>query len=291
MPEDLSVRVRRLRDRVKTTEGARQSIMDQVERDESKAAEIEVEVERLGKAVEVVQAATETRRQELRDRVENLVTRGLKAVFLREDFEFGFNVSLKRDVFGVVPVLRSKFGDRDLETGIVEGHGGGVADVVSFLLRVIVLSLARPAVAPVLILDESFRHVSPEYLRGCSTLLKELSSSAGIQFLLITHKDEMLDAADVIYQASIVDGKTRFALQHDLRDESFHSAPRRGAKAPDQSSMFDGQDLTRSPGAGETCLPETDDVLAKKQRWLSEEFQRRRFMAKKKAKRAKRRPR
>ncbi len=261
----LQGRIRQLRDQVRRGEGARAEIVAQVERDEAKVEEIEAECAQLAKAIEVIQAATETRRQELRDRVENLVTRGLRAVFRREDFEFAFNVSLKRDVFGVVPVLRSKFGDRTLETGIVEGHGGGVADVVSFLLRVIVLSLARPAVAPVLVLDESFRNVSPEYLRGCSTLLKELNQSAGIQFLLITHKAELLDAADVIYRAELVEGRTRFTLEHDLRDESFHRAPRRGETAPDERTAFDG-DLSAPVGETETTISATEDVMARRQR-------------------------
>lgn len=259
-------RVRALRDRVKRQQGARAEIEAQIERDEKRAEEIEAEVKKLAQAVEVIQAATETRRQELRDRVENLVTRGLRAVFQREDFEFAFKVSLKRDVFGVIPVLRSKFGERDLETGIVDGHGGGVADVVSFLLRVIVLSLARPAVAPVLVLDESFRHVSPEYLRGCSTLLRELNSSAGIQFLLVTHKAEMLDAADVIYRAELVEGRTQFHLEHDLRDESFHRRPRRGEKASERGSAFDEEDMVGSPGETEVRISETEDVLARRQR-------------------------
>ena len=65
-------------------------------------------------------------------------------------------------------MLKSAFGDKEFETGITEGHGGGVSDVVSFLLRVIVLCLARPKVAPIMFLDEVFN--------GSSAILNSLLS-------------------------------------------------------------------------------------------------------------------
>lgn len=264
---DLARRLRRLCDEHTHRRGRRDAILETISLDEARAAEHEAEAAELDKAVEVLQAATETRRQELRDRVETLVTRGLHAVFRRDDFEFAFKVSLRRDVFGVVPVLRSKFGEQVLETEIVDGRAGGIADVVSFLLRVIVLCLARPKVAPVLVLDESFSHVSTDLLRGVAVLLRELSESAGIQLLLVTHKPELLDAADVIYRAELVDGATEFRLEHCLRDESFHRRPRRGERAPERGSMFDHEDLVAATNDSETRHPEPRDKLAHRQQY------------------------
>jgi len=241
-----------LRDSLQRQVGQRESLQKRLTVVDARATRLEDESITVSDAIEIVQAATETRRQELRDRVESLVTRGLRAVFEREDYEFAFNVSLKGGRFGVVPVLRSKFGDRDLETGIVDGHGGGVADLVSFLLRVIVLSLARPRVAPLMVLDESFRHVSPEFLRGVGTLLRELNTSAGIQFLLITHKPELLDAADRIYRASLENGATTFTLEHATRDVSYHQRPDPRAKRMSDATVFDGEDLITAEADAES---------------------------------------
>ncbi len=261
------LRLRELKNQVSRQLGRREAIQESIKRDEADASVKETDAEQIDKAIEVIQAATEVRRQQLRDRVENLVTRGLRAVFHREDFEFAFKVNLKRDVFGVEPVLRSRFGGREIETEIDDARAGGIKDVVAFLLRVIVLSLARPRVAPVLILDESFSHVSPDLLRGVAVLLKELSESAGIQFILVTHKPELLDSADVIYRArKTPDEPTEFLLEHDLRDESFHRRARRGEKGLDRFSKFDCQDLSASTEDSESVLSETTDVLARRQR-------------------------
>jgi len=250
--------------------GKRDAILELIDREETRAEEREEEAAKISKAVEVLQTATETRRQELKDRVESLVTKGLRAVFNRDDFEFAFHVQLRRDKFGVVPVLRSKFGDREIETGVVEGHGGGVNNVVAFILRVVVMSLARPKVAPILILDESFSMVSTDRLRGVASLLRELNQSAGIQFVMITHKEELLDAADVIYRAKLTEGRTEFSLEHATRDESYHARPKRGQKRSDRTTLFDDEDMTKPVQNPESVESETTDVLARRQRKQAE---------------------
>jgi len=263
---DLELRYRKLDGDITRKLGQRDAVLAAIERDRTKLELHEETVRTRSLAIEIVHTAAEARRQELKERVESLVTKALRAVFQREDFEFGFNVRVRGDILGIVPVLRSKFGDRDLETAIVDGHGGGVADVVSFILRVIVLSLARPRVAPIMILDETFKHVSPEYLRGVSVLMKELSVSAGIQFILVTHKSELLDAADVIYRASLgAGGATSFTLEHNLRDESYHRKPQRGETAPDTSTLFDHEDFGKLED-GDEIESGNADVMARRQR-------------------------
>lgn len=262
-----SARLRALRSRVTRDRGRREAVLEFVRAEEEAAAEQEARAELDDKAVQVLQAATETRRQELKDRVESLVTRGLAAVFVGAGFEFAFKVQLRRDVFGVVPVLRSAFGeDLVLETDFQDGRAGGIKDVCAFLLRVVVMSLARPKVSPFLVLDESFSHVSPDLLRGVAGLLRELNQSAGIQFVLVTHKDELVDAADVVYRARLKGGRTEFTLEHDTRDESYHRRPRRGEEAPDRFSAFDGQDLSSPENKAEPRLSDTVDDVARQQR-------------------------
>lgn len=245
----------------------------EIEESQNKIQEHNINLVNVAKAIEVLQTATEARREELRDRVETLVTRGLRAVFKRQDFEFVFKVSLKRDIFGVYPVLRSDFGEHQIEESIADGHGGGVADVVSFILKVIILSLARPKIAPLMILDESFKHVSPAYLRGVSGLIKELAETANIQFIMVTHKPELLDSADVIYKSSLNDdGTTEFSLEHDLRDDIYHSpeTPKRRVR----ESLFDHEPLTKKEG-GDKTYSKNPDSYAKRERLKEKKGKRR----------------
>jgi hypothetical protein len=227
---DLEASLRGLNLELERRAGARDVVEAALERQESEAAKAAEDAETCRKGTEVLLAAIETRRKDLRDRVESLVTRGLRAVFRRADMEFFFEARTHGGTVGILPALRSTFKGKPIEVGIVEGHGGGVADVISFLLRVVVLSLARPRLALVLVLDEPFRHVSLEYLRGCATLLRELNRTAGVQFILVTHKPDLLDAADVVYRTAVENGTTRFEIEHDLRDDVFHQKLPEGAK-------------------------------------------------------------
>lgn len=237
MSEPIESRLRALRLELEHRRGRRDTILAAAERDEAAALEHQANAELAQKATEVIQAAIEARRQELREKVESLVTRGLRAVFGRSDLEFFFETRIHGGTVGIVPALRSRFGDREIEAGIVDGHGGGIADVISFLLRVIVLILTRPKLTPFLVLDEPFRHVSLEYLRGAATLLRELNRSGGIQFFMVTHKPDLLDAADVVYRSSNTDGKTTFAIEHDLRDDIFHQRAAAALKKPTPSVL------------------------------------------------------
>lgn len=245
-------RLHELERKVAKAEGLRDGHLAALTKARKRLEAANSKIETLEAAAELLQAATETRRGELKDRVEVLVTRGIRAVFDRPDYEFAFNVTRQRGFMGVVPVLRSDYHGKRLEASLREGHGGGVCDVVAFVLRVVILSLVRPKMAPILILDESFRNVAAEHLRGVASLLVELNRSAGIQFVLVTHKPELLDAADVIYRARLEEGETKFKLEHDLRDEDYHQAPtRERLRRGKESSVFGQEDLTKPVKAAE----------------------------------------
>lgn len=218
-------------------------IRDQIQAAEARIEEATQERVTIGRAIQVLKTAAEVRRQELRDRVEGLITRGLRAVFERQDIQFVLETRQNMMATSIEPKLRTEFRGRIIETEILDGHGGGVADLVAFLLRVVVLTLSRPRVAPVMVLDESFRHVSPQYLRGVAVLLRELNRTAGVQFILVTHKPELLDAADVIYRATIRDGMTTFDLEHECLDDAYHAKPTRDGRERDNATAFDGRDI------------------------------------------------
>ncbi len=263
---DQAQRLRALSQEFTRRQGKRDAILARHKQDAGRVEYHTANVKRHEAAVEVLQAAVATRREELRVRVEALVTRGLRAVFGRPDYEFYLDVRAMRDVMATIPMLRCLYKGRVLDTEIVEGHGGGVADVVGFVLRVIVLCMTRPKSAPVLVLDEPFRHVSNEHLRGCAQLLRELNRSAGIQFVIVTHKPELLDAADVTYRTQVDDGVTTFVLEDDVRDDAYHAKPAEGATKRDQPSMWDGQELVGNTTEFDSVLPDTDDPLSKLQR-------------------------
>ncbi len=90
--------------------------------------------------------------------------------------------------------------------------GGGVVDIVSFALRISLWALSRPRPRGTLILDEPFRFLSRGLQPRASTMLEELSRRLGIQFVVISHEDELVQEADRIIEVKQVRGVSQCSL-------------------------------------------------------------------------------
>jgi ABC-type branched-subunit amino acid transport system ATPase component len=136
---------------------------------------------------------SDAQRKELEQRVESLVDYGVQVVF-GPTYRFKVTSEMRGKA------VRTEFWlvENGLQLPLLEATGGGVGDVVSFLLRVVILCLARPSQRRVLVLDEPFKFVSASHFQTLAGLLRELSDSLGLQLIMVTHKPELLDAAMTI---------------------------------------------------------------------------------------------
>ncbi len=146
------------------------------------------------------------RREKFEGKVEALVDAGVKYVF---GAHYSFKV--KSELSG--KQLRTKFyiEEDGLELNILDAAGGGIGDVVAFLLRVVMLVLRRPAQNRVLILDESLKFLSSEYLSKMATFIPEMAQNLGVQIIMTTHRPELIEAATTLIQVS-KDGKESKAV-------------------------------------------------------------------------------
>ena len=90
-----------------------------------------------------------------------------------------------------------------------------MAAIVGFILRVVVM-LLRKDVARILFLDETFAHVSAEYLPALGEFLREVVDKSGIQIVMVTHQDEFVEYADKVIRFELdKNEKTKVKVQHD----------------------------------------------------------------------------
>lgn len=80
---------------------------------------------------------------------------------------------------------------------IMDTSGGGLVDLVCFTLRIALFTMTT--YDPVFVLDEPFRFVSASLQPYMADLLKELSKTLHIQFILTTHIPTLQRTADVLY--------------------------------------------------------------------------------------------
>lgn len=178
-----------------------------------KKEEAEAALIKLESVMGVVKTIEDSWTKNFEQRIADLITNGLQQVF-EEDMEF----SIEEKVQGDISVLDFKLTQRRpdgslLVTDIMGAKGGGVVSIVGFLLRVIVILSIRPAILPVLFVDESFAHLSKDYVPRAAELLAELSKETGIQIVMITHEPEFARVADRVYVVSQHNGVTKYKEQ------------------------------------------------------------------------------
>ena len=88
----------------------------------------------------------------------------------------------------------------------LEASGYGMVDIASFALRVAMWSLQRPRSRNVLVLDEPLKFLSRGYQSKASTMLKEISRKLGLQIIMVSHSQELIESADRVFGVSIKDG-------------------------------------------------------------------------------------
>lgn len=150
----------------------------------------------------------ETRQAAAQQQIEELVTRGLNSIF-GDELSFHVIQTQRGKTPEVKFIVRSLINGKPVETPVMDARGGGLAAVVGFLLRLVVMLLSRDVKEPVLILDESFSHVSSEYERPLAEFIKELIDKTKVQIILVTHSDAFSEFADRRYRFKLVKGITK----------------------------------------------------------------------------------
>ena len=144
----------------------------------------------------------EDRQDEAQRVIEELVTRGLQAIF-GDGLSFHLVTTTKANKTNVeFQVTSTLEGGNTITTSVMDARGGGVASVIGFLMRVVILLLAANGRDILLLCDETFSMVSDEYLDKVAEFVRELVENTGMQIVLVTHQPVFLEYADKAYRFS-----------------------------------------------------------------------------------------
>lgn len=153
-------------------------------------------IENLCISRDIIQTAAQKTQRHLETHITNIVSLALQTIFT-DPYEFKVKFVSRRNSTEC-DLLLSK-NEMDFEP--LESCGFGVADVCSFALRVAYWKLQNTS-RGTLILDEPFRFCDKTKHVGLAKMLQELSSSLGIQFIIVTHEQAISNAAESLFQIS-----------------------------------------------------------------------------------------
>ncbi len=161
------------------------------------------EKDSLEKAAAVLLSIGEDRQTKAQQKIEELVTRGLQTIF-GEEYAFRIEQVTVANRPEVNFLVKSTTEDgKIIETDVLSSRGGGLAAVVGFLLRVVIMLLGKKNQETVIFLDESFGMLSAEYEGRMAEFLKKISEETGITIVLVTHSDAYSDLADKRYRLDL----------------------------------------------------------------------------------------
>jgi DNA repair exonuclease SbcCD ATPase subunit len=153
--------------------------------------EAAVKESRCKEAREVVNAVQLLTQESVKDFIEELVSLALSSVY-GDEYAFVVEYEVKRNK-SEASCYVVKGGERMDPKDEV---GGGVLDVASFGLRLVLWAMSSPRSAPVMIFDEPFKYVSRDRIDKAAEMVREISTMLGIQMVMVTHDTVLAELAD-----------------------------------------------------------------------------------------------
>jgi hypothetical protein len=190
--------IQQLRNKLEQKKGQRGILLSQQQSTQDKIIYHTKQVEFANKAQLIIQYVAKQTQQELEFHISNLVSMALESIF-PNPYEFKLEFVIRRNKTEA-DLWFVKNGER---VNPLMAAGGGVVDVAAFALRIALWSLGNPKSRNIIILDEPFRFLSNDLQPKASLLLKELSDKLNLQILMITHNQNLVEAADKVFNINI----------------------------------------------------------------------------------------
>lgn len=188
-------------------EGARETVAGSLKDATDRLSDNGDEVEILDAVGDLLQGMEGAFQHNFQRTLAAIVSEGLSQVF-GEELEVRIETSTKADM----SAIRFRLIKDGNEEDIMEGQGGGYINIIAFLLRVLLILAARPLLRRLLILDEPFAHVSPEFRQSTAEMVQALIDRLDFQMVMVTQEWEYVEVADRAYKATLPAGGSRFDL-------------------------------------------------------------------------------
>jgi DNA repair exonuclease SbcCD ATPase subunit len=165
----------------------------------NKIFELKNNEKKLSESIAFLYNFSEYTRTGVKNKIEKIANIALKTVFTDKSMQFL-----------VIPDKNKKGLYYDLYintngtlTELEDAKGGGVLDVISLALRISYLKIFQGQLEQLLILDEPFKNLDKQRLPKAIEWMKKISEEMKIQFIIVTHIEELIDLADNSYYLQI----------------------------------------------------------------------------------------
>ena len=114
----------------------------------------------------------------------SLVTEALTSIF-EKDIRFNIKLYSYRNE----PAIDVSVIENNLEVDPQKSCGGGLNDIISFVIKIIFIYLKKSS--RIIILDEPLKFLSRDYIEQSSNFIHDISKRMNIQIILVSHKPDL----------------------------------------------------------------------------------------------------
>ena len=123
-----------------------------------------------------------------RDQLCNLFT-SLVSEALTNIFEKNIKFKINLYSYRNEPAIDISVIENGLEIDPQKSCGGGLNDIISFVIKIIFIYLKKSS--KIIILDEPLKFLSRDYIEQSSNFIREISKRMNIQIIIVSHKPDL----------------------------------------------------------------------------------------------------
>ncbi len=192
-----------IRSRIDQKKGQVDLLTKSIESKTEKLNTLNRELTHANKAHMIIQHVAQQTQKELQFYITDIVSLALAAVF-PDPYKFELEFVTKSNKTAA-HFWFEKDGDKYTPGS---STGGGPLDIAAFALRTSLWSLVTPRLRNILILDEPFRFLSKDLQPLASEMLKMISSKLGLQIIMVSHNEDLIEGADKVFKTCFRKGVT-----------------------------------------------------------------------------------
>lgn len=180
--------------RLQYLEGQKETLTTQLSENTSRLKAIIAEEDIFLKASSLLQSVSEKTRDLSVNKIELIITSALQEILDNRHIQFKIVFENKRNAVSVEFRIRDSLIGTDLD--VIHSEAGGLKNVVSTILRLVIIDLHSPKIEGPIILDEVGANISVEYQPRFGKFLKDYSRMMGRQIILVSHSTSVMIEAD-----------------------------------------------------------------------------------------------
>lgn len=149
-------------------------------------------------AVELLSLVQKVTRDKIKESFEMIVTHALNYIFESDKYSFHLVFGRRGNLQELDFAVQTP--DKNEPLDPMTTDAGGILNIISFALRVVLMEVASPKINGFIISDESFANLSEEHIERASQFLKEINQKMNRQIIAISHQPKMLDSSDKLIE-------------------------------------------------------------------------------------------